>query len=44
MFLNCSLVRERSEIIREGGLQMIGEGHHFCALKKGGLQFFSAVT
>ena len=36
-------IRERSEIIREGGLQIIrGRVMIFCALKKGGgLHFFS---
>ena len=30
--------RERSEI-RGGGLQIMGEGHDFCALRKRGIQF-----
>ena len=29
-----------SEIIRGGELQIMGEGHDFCALKKGEIQFF----
>ena len=38
------LVRDRSEIIGEGGLQIIGEGHDFLCFEKGRVAIFSAVT
>ena len=36
-------IRERSEIIRKGGLQIIGEGHDILCYEKGRVTIFSSV-